>query len=50
MGVGGCAIGDHGALDDKEVRKEALGNNRVICSSDTNVRNLYRRREDVGVQ
>ena len=50
MGLGGRGIGDHKALADKLVREEAAGDNHRICSRETNIQNLYRRRPDGGVQ
>ena len=30
LGVGGCGIGDHGALDNKELHEDSVGTSRVI--------------------
>ena len=50
MGVslGECRIVCHRALSDKGVREEVAGNNRVICSRETNIQTLYRRIADGG--
>ena len=46
VGLSGRGIGDHVDLADKGVRKEAAGNNHMICSGETNIQTLYRRRAD----
>ena len=50
LGLGGCGIGDHGALVDKGVCEEAAGNNRGVFSGDTDIRTFHRRIEDEGFQ
>ena len=52
MGVGliGCGIGCHRDLAGNGVREEVSGNNRGICSGDTNIKPLYSLRLDGGLQ
>ena len=52
MGVGlsDRGIVDHGVMADKGVHKEVEGNNIRICSRETNIQNLYRRRSNGGFQ
>ena len=50
VGISGNGVGDHGAVENKGVCEEAAGDNCGICSRETNIRNLYRRRADGGVQ
>ena len=50
MGLGGSGIGDHGYLDDKGVREEVAGKKYVVCNRETDIQDLYRRREDGGLQ
>ena len=52
MGVGlsGHRIEDHMGLANKGVREEAVGESRGICSRDTNILTLYRRRSDGGTR
>ena len=50
VGLGGRGIEDHGALEDNGVHEEASGNNHGTCSRETNIRILYRHREDGGLQ
>ena len=46
----GHSIRDHRDMADKVVCEEAVGNNRGICSRETNIQNLHRRRADEEVQ
>ena len=48
--LGGYAIGDHRYLADKLVCEEAEGKNCGGCSRETDIRTLYRRKEDGGFQ
>ena len=52
MGVvlSGSGIGDHGALENKGVRKYVEGENCGICSRETNMLILYRQKADGGLQ
>ena len=44
MGLGGSGIGEHGALENKGLRKEVKDDNHIICGRETNIRIFYRRR------
>ena len=50
FGIGGLGAGGNKDLENKGVCEEAAGDNCGICSRETNIRNLYRRRADGGVQ
>ena len=50
VGLGGCGIGNYRYLFDKVLHEEAAGNNRGVCTRDTNIQNLYRGREAGGLQ
>ena len=43
-------VGVYRDLADKGVREEAAGNNRGLCSGDTDIRTFHRRIEDEGFQ
>ena len=48
MGLGGCESGSYRYLADKGVREEAAGKNCRVFIMDTNIKQLYRSREDGG--
>ena len=50
VGLGGYGIGYHGYLANKVVRKESEGKNHGICSRETNIKTLYRRKSCGGLQ
>ena len=50
VGIGGRGIGCHSDLVNKGVCEEASGKNCRVCSRETNIRALYRRRSDGGFQ
>ena len=46
----GRDVGGYSALDDEGVRDDVAGKHFGLCSSDTNIRTLYRCIEDEGFQ
>ena len=48
MGIGGLRVGCYRALRNKGVHRNMTGNNRVVCSSETNIQHLYSHRENRG--
>ena len=50
VGLGGHDIESYRGLADKLVRHNSEGNNRRVCSRDTDVQNFNRCREGVGFQ
>ena len=50
VGLGGRGVGSYRDFSDKGFHEEAAGNNRGVCTRDTNIQNLYRGREAGGLQ
>ena len=50
MGLGGGGTGGNRAFVNKGVHEEAAGKNCGVCHREADLRFMYRRREDVGIQ
>ena len=50
VGLGGCGTGGNRSLANKGVREELPGNNSGLCCRESNLGNMYRRREYGGIQ
>ena len=50
VGLGGCGAGGDRALADKIVHAEVAGKNCGVCHREDNLRTMYRRGEDGGIQ
>ena len=50
VGIGGRGIVYNGALKNKVVREEAESKNHIVFIRETDIKNLYRHRADVGFQ